>query len=923
MTDLFYPTHPSIPRHWYIAPRYYYNATQNPITDTQKPVSGQEIPVRIAYGEQHLGAEIIWIGRTGTNWVFHLRWCLGPIWKITALDIDGDPLPASAVVTNYLGEPTQGVDPLLASLIPGYTDDLVFTGTGHGIAYSVVYIPYDDMPDSLGFGALVEAMVVTDTRTSSQVFTTNPALHAHDFLTSSLYGPGWTLLTSGTNACADRADELLSGQARYSSHMLLEKPAPLSRWVGMFLDAAGAYLVNNGNSFELFPDQPESSMISYPMESIILDRSERVRLIRRKDQPNVVRVIYTDTTVLPWREDVAVQRTAEVAGGTEYPIVSTIRAPYIHDHRVANRMAVHRLNYAQLTQYEITFRGQDRFSLLQRGDRATLDDLPGFAASQEVRILSAGIRAGEGGYYWNVLAQYYDPLIYSDEVVDRTTPPGPDVDDPEVPYPINGIGIVEVPWQDPAGTYQTQLRANWFGNNHAQTTSYRVLITSASGANVLDNMTVLAQGAQAEHSATSSPVEVGILYTIEVVAVSARGRPSLPYSVQYTPVGNALGAPAAVSIDSVIEAPFIDNTGATYSTIRIQWTGSADLWVRSYRVTVSNAAEEIWNTQVQHLGDGVTHVAVSPIVTQHIQYTVRLYTVNVEQDESVASPVVLTPQGRTVPPADVTGLDVVEYPDYIELDWDNVLGPGDISHRIKIGFVGDDWDSANIADHTIYMDPNDRAGPTVTFRSYEVEPGEVVYFVKAISFEGLESVNAASITIVIQTAKGSRGLDRPRPPTSIEDVLVFPDLFPSRLLIKEYRMGITQSYSFAEADDWQTIIDHDVGAGVLQVCLYGVTVANWVSGTFKMGLRIVMDGRIVYEVFNTGIVPKAGKVENYGLCPAGQIFLNPILLGGDYEIMGLSPHHIPFNRQLRIEAYAYGDGQMDTERYMGINWIAT
>ena len=912
---------PRLKRAYYLATRTDHNTTQQEVARSQKVVSAQEKPIRLAYGYQRLGGEIIWVGKRIENWVFHIRWCMGPIWKIHNIEIESNALPASAIVTNYLGEPTQLVDPTLAAIIPGFSDTLVFAGTNHGIAHSVVEIPYDDMPDSIDFTAELDGLIVEDTRNSQQVFSINPALQAHHFLTNTFFGPGWTLKEAGTNACANRADELLGGTPRYESHMLLDKPADLHAWVAMFLEAAGAFLVSHGDSFELRPDQPEVAQETHDLRTVSIDNSDVVRLIRQNQQPNIVRVRYTDTSVKPWREDTAIQPPGGDTGG-EYPRVSTIRAPYIHDHRVANRLAVFRLNAQTLPKYEVSWIHADDGVRFQRGDRLALDRIPGFSGTEEARVLGNRLSRAENGYFWEISARQYNALIYSDDVQDRITPSGPDIDDPEIPPAVTIAAVTEAPWLDAGGTYQTTLKADWTGNGHAQTTSYRVLFYRDSDGFVLDHFAVQAQGATGNHSARSSPVEVGVAYWLELRAISSRGRPSDAYYEKITATGDALGPPAPVDLQVPTEKLWVDAAGATHSQIDLWWQGSADIWVRNYRIEIYDGPTLEWSATTQHEGAGLTHRLLSANLKSAVLYTCRLITINVEGDESPGSTQTITLVGRTALPADVGTLEATEYNEFVQVSWTNTLGPGDVAHRVKTGLTTDTWDSALQTDETFFMNPADRAEPIVNVQLYDIDPGNVKIFVKAVSFEGLESAIAAETTIDVDTPKGSRGLERPRVPLSLGEAILTPNTFKMYSMLDNHCFGMTKEYQIAEVDGWQVVesLDNPSGGAIL-LAMYGVNFPNF-TGEYQFGMRITFDGKQIFEYFLDQFVDD-GLDRNLGLCPIGQLFLSPQLEAGGHVLIGLTPQYMPFNRTAIIETYNYHAGAITPLAAVGLNYFLT
>lgn len=901
--------------------------TQKRASETQATISADEKPIRVAYGEQQLGAELIYIGKRNLNWIFHVRWCFGPINAYLGITVEGKALPGSAIITHYTGTTTQPVDPTLAAVIPGFTDPLIVDvgGNQQGIAHSVIEIPYVDAPDSINFVAHLQAMKVLDTRTQTVVYSTNPALHAYNMLTSPIYGPNWGVRQSSVNTLADIADQLVGGTKRLTSHMLIDRPANIHEWIAMMLDAAGAFINYDGvapTPYKLVPNRPAAAVETFDLRTVSINNSEQVVPISRLDQPNVVRVRHTGTTTTPWGDVTAIKKTSEAEAGTQYPRVSVIRAPYIHDHRVANRLAVETINSQRLPSFNLTWGHKDDGVRLERGDVIALDTIPGFTTSKEIRVLSKELMRQDGGYFWRITGREHNNLMYSDEVVDKTQPPGIDVDDPDSPIAVNDLAISEIPWLDAGGTYQTQIKLTWTGVDHAQVVSYRVRVSSAGGANILSEFAVQSQGPGSTHTATSPAVEVGILYTVEVFSISSRSIPSAPDSQQITPTGDVLPAPGTTAIGQLKERLNQDQQGATHSAIEIDWEGSAEDWVASYKAVVVDTVTglAVWEGSTPHLGLIVGHTLVTHSLETGVVLRVDLFTVNVEGDLSTASSQTITLVGRTAKPPDIPSLEAIEYDEYVELTWPNVLNPGDVSHRIKRGKSTDTWATASEMDRTMFMNPADRAEPTVQFRDYDVRSGTVKYFVKAIALEGLESNLAASDTLNIVTAKGSRAKERPRIPIFIEPSDPYWSRFNSATIAGHF--GNLDHFEVPNDGVFHTALEVTQQAGIVEMCLFGSAVEPYVSGSIQIGGRIILDGRTIWEYSNDFVTPVTSNWY-FAYCPIGNLFLDPVLNPTLSDQVGASHLYFPFNDNLKIEGRSNNTGSMTLKSFIGWHFKKT
>lgn len=872
-----------------------YERTQRTPKGVQEIFSAAQKPVKVVYGYQRIGGEIIWVGRAPFNtWVFHIRWCWGEIWKIHNIKLADKALPGGATVANYIGTTTQPVDPTLSSIIPGFTDNLVanINGQTRGIAHSVVQIPYDQISDSIAFTAEVDGMVVIDTRTSSPVFTTNPALHANDFMTSRIYGPGWAVDSSSIDTVADMNDELVSGQPRYESNMVIDQLSDAHSYAQIMAQAAGAFLLNSQGLYKLVPNRPATSLEIFDLRKISIDRSEVVRPIQRQNAPNVVRVFYTFPTSREWAEEIEEVKTPEVAAGTQYPRVATLRASYIHKPSVARRLATETLNGGILPRFDVSWLHSDDGVRLERGDVITLDRIPGFTGPRDVRVLRKDMVKASGGYYWRINARHYDPGEFSDDVAPDPVEVLVDVDDPTNPTAVDDLTVIEYPWQDASGHYQTQLQPQWTGVNHAQVLSYRVHVSTDSGTTLLDEFVVAHKGAGQTHDATSSPVEVGKQYTVEVWSISSTGNISAVASWVITATGDALGPPATPTGLTATERLWVDQSGVTNSAIDLNWDRSTDPWVRSYRVQMDANGLFIHETTVTHMPAPGTMNATVRTTEFGVSHNCRVWAVNVEGDVSAAFALTtITPLGRVAPPNDVSGFTAIENRLEIELQWDDVLTTGDIGYRLKRGSNTDTWATASELDIMIYA--NAVKGPTVYYEDRNVGRGRKRYFIKAIGPDTLESDNDAVAPIFVRWSKGAYANQHPSLPLYASDQgqIIYSDASKFFTNVSTGgRMG--NSYGFSVGTSWDTVFE-DTGTGFLGLCAVGAR--NLDGNTHFISIRVIIDD---VTIILRESIPVPGPVNNeLGIVVVG----HEVFISAD-KLVCHKDDYMPWSNNIKIEA---------------------
>jgi hypothetical protein len=142
------------------------NDTATPPGDRTASVSPQGTSLPICYGRDIIGPIVSLVKAVGTNLYLRLVWCLGEIDAIENITCNGDPIPTGATFTHYTGKATQGVDPTLASVIPGYADKCTIQIAGQtlGVAYTVAVIPANSNSGFPQFTAQIRGMKVRDPR---------------------------------------------------------------------------------------------------------------------------------------------------------------------------------------------------------------------------------------------------------------------------------------------------------------------------------------------------------------------------------------------------------------------------------------------------------------------------------------------------------------------------------------------------------------------------------------------------------------------------------------------------------------------------------------------------------------------------------------------------------------------------------------
>lgn len=377
--------------------------------------------IRLAYGRVRLGGRVFAIGKIGTDTVIGYYWCLGECDSIEAFYLDDATVPGGVTVNHYLGTTSQTVNANLAAatMIAGgtYNDAMIATtpaGYQIGICYTVVRIPTASMSTlPRAAQAVIKARKTYDPRTSTTVWSENPALHLADMLSAPELGMGLTVL--GVTEAADRADELLEGVSpRLRTSIAFEQPLEGMQQAGVMAEYAECFLAWEGSAIRLVPDKP----VSAPVDTIMKDRIEgdsyTPSIVGLEDAITQAEIRYIATSggATPWQQDSAIDKLPGVDNGTVQLRPSTVELPGVTRFEEASRRATARLRRAQ-TGGRHAWRTTDEGVLAQNGDVVRLL-LPDAGVDRWVRIESVAL-SGLGTF--DVRARDYSDAEYVDDVV--------------------------------------------------------------------------------------------------------------------------------------------------------------------------------------------------------------------------------------------------------------------------------------------------------------------------------------------------------------------------------------------------------------------------------------------------------------------------------------------------------------------------
>jgi hypothetical protein len=215
--------------------------------------------------------------------------------------------------------------------------------------------------------------------------------------------------------------------------------------------------------------------------------------------------------------------------------------------------------------------------------------------------------------------------------------------------------------------------------------------------------------------------------------------------------------PPAGPTPTAVEELYTDETGTTYSRLKITFTGSTWPYVRNYRVTC-DGQQNVLNALIPHTGTD-THTVYTAALKQGITYLTCVYIQSssgaLSETCGTASTVAL---GKLLPPGDVpsAGFTAYEAGNLVALSWQAAEEiTGDLrGYTIKrlpaASYVGTSADWANTNAVTIV----DRHDGT-TFLTPSQVAGSYYFGVKAVDNAGNYSTNATWKAVTITDNDGS------------------------------------------------------------------------------------------------------------------------------------------------------------------------
>ena len=560
-----------------VVPASELNETAQPVSETQMTTIGDRERLRVMYGRVRVGAQVInAVPYGGAALAVQCVWGEGEITSIESVLLNNETPAVSD--GHYMGTASQTVNAVLAygmaQMGVSYTDTL------NGIAYSVLRVPMDAA--GMEIAAIVNGKKLYDPRSGLTVWSDNPALALADFLSSTVYGMGlsvdWASVTTVANAC----DELVSGVKRRRLGLVIDEARTTQEWLNTLRTYAGCWVVIDGSGAKLVADRPRST------DKTILHASGQIAALGKISKrgtsalPNAVEIIYTDTSVVPWREASVLSPTMGLPSGLP---PSQVALPGIQNASQARREAIERINKLWLSDLSVELTLFDDGVAVEVGDVIEVTHPIGLSA-KKMRVLDVANDYGR----FRVSASEYDPAVYSDAVATDPSYPDTNLPSPADPPVPTGLTLTEVQYQRADGTWGTAINVTWSSASFSYLSSYRVEVWESGS--LVDAATV------ATSSYRTPIVQDGKTYTVKVATISSVGASSAWASNNLTALGVYL-PPDPVPSGSLLA---YEAGGIVF----LQWNEAPDAW--RYRIKRGTTSQTYAQAGTVDLADGLRYM---------------------------------------------------------------------------------------------------------------------------------------------------------------------------------------------------------------------------------------------------------------------------------------------------------------------------
>ena len=625
-------------------------------------------PIPVIYGERRVGGVRVFVASSGANNNFlymAIVFCEGEIQAITDILIDDKPTTDpkfaytdSISFNSYLGSDSQTADPVFIAAGIGWTSNHRL----RGLAYIAIRLKWnqDAFNGIPNITAVVQGKKCYDPRTTTTIYTQNPAIALRDYLVNTRYGKG---LASGLIddasfiAAANKCDAAVSKytgavgtEPIFKFNAIINTGETLFNNVKVFLASMRGIFPFSDGKYSLVVEDDYASTFAFTIENILSDIN--VTSIAKSQQYNRVTAKFTNPAA-NWQSDSV---SWPLAGSTEasdfltednnFELVGEINVPGTTDFYSARDLARIVCLDSRLAKLSVDFVSTTDALSCAVGDVVTLTH-PSMGWTTKYFRVTDLILADTGEI--SVGLKEHVPSIYPWVTTSQAAAFAAST----LPNPLTvaaptALVIVESSILSRDGTVIREIDVSWTASNDLFVSGYEVQYKTAAAAEYLSVLTV-----QPRIVATYG--EIGVTYNVRVRAINGIDVRSEFLVGTYTTVGDvtAPAIPTSVTIvgdynqvtatwsaatekdykeswvyqnttgttpnlDPAISVPFRKVTGNTVTVSGLAPSTTYYVWVRNVDFSDNRSAFSSAGTFTTTAGITSTEIADNAVTTPKI-----------------------------------------------------------------------------------------------------------------------------------------------------------------------------------------------------------------------------------------------------------------------------------------------------------------
>lgn len=546
-------------------------------------------PIPVIYGERKVGGTRVFVATSGSDNTYLyvvLALCEGEINQIGDVYINeiissDARFSGKVTITKYVGTDAQTADATLVAASVGWTSNHRL----RGIAYLAMRFTYDQ--DTFGGGipevtCVVQGKKCYDPRTSTTIYTKNPAVCLRDYLINTRYGKGLSSALIDDAAFIIAADKCDAAVSKYTGasgtepifnvNTIINTGETLFNNVKVFLASMRGIFPFSDGKYSLVIEDDYAATFAFSLENIKSDIT--VTSLPKSQQYNRVTAKFTNPQS-NWQLDSV---TWPLAGSTEYTdyladdnsieLVGEINIPGTTDYYSARDLARIVCLDSRLAKLTVEFVSTTDALKCAIGDVVTLTHESMGWVDKEFRVTDLVLLdSGEVsvGLKEHIAAIYPWVEDVAGPASASSTLPNPlDVEPP------TSLTITETTYVENDGTIIPEVLASWTAANDKFVESYELQFKLSADSVYQSIITI-------EPRFLATNLQVGDTYNIRVRSINGIGIRSDWATSTYTILGDTTGPATPTGLTIV----------GSYNEAVAKWTACAD---KDYKETILYAS---------------------------------------------------------------------------------------------------------------------------------------------------------------------------------------------------------------------------------------------------------------------------------------------------------------------------------------------